>query len=1176
MGELLFRLDKIVIIGGIAWGLLWFIPFKGKKGLPIRLVKYFGFMFLWFHLIGKDLFFSPTDIFWVILGTIGVLLFILIDAICPFRGEPLTINNKLFEFEDQDVENDTFRNQAFDILKNLENPSEKERVAKYVQRAIRGDFWIWNFLIRISMIVVATLGVKFLGWVPYVYLPIIIILWHLDWYISDTLPNLTWIDLYRRNPQLFRNMGVTASLNNLGRTAGWAISEWFCLVSTLVFASLAVEGIPYELIQWTGIIFIIAQIPYYLSVILGRRASLPMKVASTKSFYFIAPALVLVLLLGKKGFYLAFAWAIIYFFIFITEKEYSHLRIGNFVKVVGILFLVTSVIEAYPRLMAMRFLRQAEQSAVVGNFNEAKRLLINSQESVDSYFYFTEKLHLPDILKLVPINQEQKITLLNTKLAIVNGNYSQASEYLQKIEKISTLPVSKVEQLRMALIKAQLYHAIGDESKKEGMIIKASNLAGRAINSIYWTAYANCYRASLKVGQENYDEAIRILKDVKKVGKKLGSYKLIVSAVSGLGDAYFKQGKYSEAEKCYSEVLKLSKKLKAKGDEAVYFLKLAKTHKKMGHLALASKNLSQAINLARKISSHEVLWQGLYQKGLLLESQAKQKEALKSYADAISVIEQVRGRLSKEEYRLGYMANKMDVYEHAVLLAYKTKKKSDAFTYVQKAKSRVFLDLLGTRMVAYRDEDKKLAEKEHLLQVKINALLERVGEEESKPKRLQSGKLKGWKEELQKALKEHADVLAEIKRTNPRLASLTTVHTVEVSDIQKVLYPDEVFLEYFITDDKTFLWAITKTNVRTFEIPLGRKKLYKLVSNIYQPISLNVTPSVSELNKAYRRILAPAMRYFGNKTHIIIAPHDRLYFLPFETFLVETGTPTYVVDRWFVSYYPSGSILVLNRKYQEKRPSPKKPLFAVGDPVFSPNDPRYPEEKKMIQLAMADEKRGVLYRRVWMGELFSAVSEKPKETVIFPRLENTGKEVRAIGSLWGVSEETGDIKVGINATEKEVKRTDHTKYKYEHYATHGVLRGDVRGLKEPALVFSLPNPEDPPSDEGFLTMSEIFRIRTNADMVVLSACKTALGEEVPGEGLVGLTRAFMYAGTPSVVASLWSVADESTAKLMIAFHRYLKQGKDKAQALTLAKRALRRQGYYNPFYWAPFILMGER
>jgi len=341
--------------------------------------------------------------------------------------------------------------------------------------------------------------------------------------------------------------------------------------------------------------------------------------------------------------------------------------------------------------------------------------------------------------------------------------------------------------------------------------------------------------------------------------------------------------------------------------------------------------------------------------------------------------------------------------------------------------------------------------------------------------------------------------------------------------------------------------------------------------------TLRETPSVSGLNNAYKELLAPIRGYLGKETHIIIAPHDKLYLLPFEALIVEKGTPTYVVDRWFVSYYPSASVLVLNRKYQEKKPSPTRPLFAVGDPVFSPNDPRYPsKDEKTLELAMAGEKRDGLYRRVWMDESVASVSEKPGEAVVLPRINATGKEVRAIGALWGVSAKTGDIKTGLNATEKEVKKTDHTKYRYEHYATHGVLRGDIPGLKEPALVFSLPNPQDPATDEGFLTMSEIFGLTTNADMVVLSACKTALGEETPGEGLVGLTRAFMYAGTPSVVASLWSVADESTAKLMTSYYRYLKQGKDKAEALSLAKRKLRRQGYYNPFYWAPFVLVGER
>lgn len=537
----------------------------------------------------------------------------------------------------------------------------------------------------------------------------------------------------------------------------------------------------------------------------------------------------------------------------------------------------------------------------------------------------------------------------------------------------------------------------------------------------------------------------------------------------------------------------------------------------------------------------------------------------------------MRGSLTKEEYRLGYAAGKMPVYERTALLLHEAGKKDEAFSYTQKGKSRILLDLLGTRMVAYRDEDRKLADKEHLLQMKVKALLERVSEEESKPERLQSGKLKDWKEELQKALKEHNEVLAEIKRTNPRLASLTTAPTVKISDVQNVLHPDEVFLEYFVTDEKILLYALTRSDVKIFEIPVNRNKLNDIVSQIYEPISTNSTPSISALNSAFMNILEPALRNFGNKSHLIIAPHDKLYLIPFETLVMSTGAPTYVVDKYLVNYYPSASILVLNRKYQEKKSTPSRPIFAVGDPVFSTDDPRYAsKDKKPVQLVMADKESGALYRRIMMDDTIKPVSEKTKAQVVIGRLIATALEVKGISSILGVPEGSGDIKIGLNATEKEVKGRDHTLYRYEHYATHGVLRGDIPGLKEPALVFSLPNHEDPQSDEGFLTMSEIFGLRINSDMVVLSACKTALGEDVLGEGLIGLTRAFMYAGTPSVVASLWSVADESTAKLMTEYYRYLKQGKDKADALTLAKRNLRRSGYYNPYYWAPFVLIGER
>ncbi|TMA61499.1 MAG: CHAT domain-containing protein, partial [Deltaproteobacteria bacterium] len=152
--------------------------------------------------------------------------------------------------------------------------------------------------------------------------------------------------------------------------------------------------------------------------------------------------------------------------------------------------------------------------------------------------------------------------------------------------------------------------------------------------------------------------------------------------------------------------------------------------------------------------------------------------------------------------------------------------------------------------------------------------------------------------------------------------------------------------------------------------------------------------------------------------------------------------------------------------------------------------------------------------------------------------------------------------------------------------THATVGGDeVKWITQPALVLSLAGGADDTYD-GFLQMSEIFNLRLNADLVVLSACDTGKGKLRRGEGIVGLTRAFMYAGTHSVVASLWQVNDQSTSRFMECFYRNLKEGQSKAEALRQAKKQLmqiqvwsdtlkKEQSFTAPFYWAPFILIGS-
>jgi CHAT domain-containing protein len=228
-----------------------------------------------------------------------------------------------------------------------------------------------------------------------------------------------------------------------------------------------------------------------------------------------------------------------------------------------------------------------------------------------------------------------------------------------------------------------------------------------------------------------------------------------------------------------------------------------------------------------------------------------------------------------------------------------------------------------------------------------------------------------------------------------------------------------------------------------------------------------------------------------------------------------------------------------------------------------------------------------------VAERLRSVFEEAGRWELHP-LEYSGREVADIARLYKPDEVA--IYLGPTATEENVKGNEHlSTARRIHFATHGLI-----SEKQPqysGLVLSLPFKEDPgpktqdpgPStkdqeprtkdtvEDGLLQVYEIFNLTLNADLVVLSACETGLGKEVKGEGLIGLTRAFLYAGTPSVAVSLWSVADRSTARLMVNFYEGLDRVKDKAEALRQAKLELMQSPRYaHPYYWAPFILVGER
>ena len=386
--------------------------------------------------------------------------------------------------------------------------------------------------------------------------------------------------------------------------------------------------------------------------------------------------------------------------------------------------------------------------------------------------------------------------------------------------------------------------------------------------------------------------------------------------------------------------------------------------------------------------------------------------------------------------------------------------------------------------------------------------------------------------------------------TNSKLADAQATLPVTIDEV-KAICPDKntVILEYSVGDSSSCLWIITQTDHRLFRIP-ERKKLQEQIETIRfalldpgQGISEFFTQAGSIL---YEELIKPAEPFLSKKSNLVIIPDGILNYLPFEVLLTDnkeniqngsySGLP-FLIKKYPISYGQSASViksLLSENEAGKIKPGDKK-LIAFGDPVYEKPD-----------------------------SLLTASGKS------FNRLEYSGQEITKIASFF----KKGDSEIYLreNATEENVKKSNLEKFNYLHFATHGLIDEDKPDLSSLVLTKGPNSAED-----GFLQSAEIFNLNLNADLVVLSACQTGLGKMVRGEGIVGLTRAFMYAGTSSVLVSLWSVSDLSTANLMEEFYRNLIKNKlSKTDALRKAQLALLSdEKFAHPFYWAPFVLFGN-
>jgi len=415
---------------------------------------------------------------------------------------------------------------------------------------------------------------------------------------------------------------------------------------------------------------------------------------------------------------------------------------------------------------------------------------------------------------------------------------------------------------------------------------------------------------------------------------------------------------------------------------------------------------------------------------------------------------------------------------------------------------------------------------------------------------------------------EYNEVIATINKRYPAYAQITQPVPWTLRRIQEnVIENDQtMLLEYSLGREKSYAWTVTRNSLKVFELP-GQETITSAARKVYDLLKVQpLADNESQLSQASRElsqiILAPLAAEL-NKQTIIVAADGALNYIPFQILPSPSSSEPLVKDFEIINS-PSASILGDLRQEAAHRQAPTKLLAAFGDPIFQPTQVAGNSSEHMLLMQAPSFARWRSTTRDVTSNRDS-INQVPIQPLFFAARELANlRELAGDGAL---------VVTEFAATRENLLKTDLAQYAMLHFATHGYF--DPSQPENSGLLLSTTNSEGKLID-GFVGLHDIYHLRAPL-LVVMSACETALGKDVQGEGLVGLTRGFMYAGASSVVATLWKVDDDATAELMRLFYsNMLQHGMNPGEALRAAQNSIRQQPKWSsPYYWAAFVLQGE-
>lgn len=768
------------------------------------------------------------------------------------------------------------------------------------------------------------------------------------------------------------------------------------------------------------------------------------------------------------------------------------------------------------------------------------------------------------------------------------GETQTALDYYAKSAAIYRRDVGRtIAWARMLNSTGALYSSLGEKRRAFEFHNEALALSRKAQSSgdeaSTLSHLADLYRdeGNTQKARDLYQQALVISRETKN---RLNE----ATVLNRLGLLAHSGGESHEAIKLFEQALAVNTEVGARYDGALALNNLGMVYDTAGNTKLALNYFNKALAVFREIENKNGEAMMRYRVAVVQRKLGQTEEARRNITAALEIVETIRGKIASTDLRSSYFSTVQEYYDLYIELLMREHqgRPSDHLNFTalqisEQARARGLLDLLHEAKADVRQgvDTNLLAREKELLEL-INGKAAQQQQAFGDPKKAELAKSLG--EEIARLSDEYEALQASIRRSNPRYAGLAQTASLTLPDLQKSLDPQTLLLEYKLGNERSYLWLVSQTGLESFELP-PRAQIEGLARQFYESLTernrsvKGETPArkQSRIQTAAEKleavsgqltqmVLGPVAKSIGDKRLVIVAD-GALQYVPFAV-LVNTvtgpgnGGASMTVNE--IISLPSIAVLAQLRRESLRQGSPAKMVAVFADPVFESDDPRL---QKGFQKKVELQSNSTITQSLPdfdFGDNGGGL----------PRLFASREEGKAIMAL--APRNTSYAALDFEANRERALSMEVNQYRVLHFATHALLNTARPQLS--GIVLSLYDERGRERD-GFLRLNQIYNLRLSSELVVLSACSTALGKEVKGEGLVGLTRGFMYAGAPRVIASLWKVDDEATGELMKLFYRNLLQKQMTAsRALRTAQVEMQQQARWrSPYYWGAFVLQGE-